>query len=176
MGAVPVTLLRTRHNDEARPDRAETAAFLLIGRWLEARSKDEGRSALTELMDMTRNRVFWVLSSATSAYRHLCQTRFFDQHLGAVIGLGRWSENEIRELIQRRQRAAGIEASFEDLIVHAVEGDRLPTQVVETEEGYIRLLWNFAEGNPRERVKVVEREEMVSVSREGVTEPVSSPV
>src|SRR5690606_18293367 len=23
------------------------------------------------------------------------------------------------------------------------------TQVVETEEGYIRLLWNFAEGNPR---------------------------
>jgi ferredoxin--NADP+ reductase len=33
-----------------------------------------------------------------------------------------------------------------------------------------------AEGNPRERVKVVEREEMVSVSREGVAEPVSSPV
>ncbi|WP_277453150.1 heavy metal translocating P-type ATPase [Janibacter sp. DB-40] len=34
----------------------ETAAvittFLLIGRWLEARSKDEGRSALTELMDL----------------------------------------------------------------------------------------------------------------------------
>ena len=31
-----------------------------------------------------------------------------------------------------------------------------------------------AEGNPRERVKVVEREEMVSVSREGVAEPVST--
>ncbi len=28
VGAVPVTLLRTRHNDEARPDRGETAAFL----------------------------------------------------------------------------------------------------------------------------------------------------
>jgi len=29
-----------------------------------------------------------------------------------------------------------------------------------------------AEGNPRERVKVVEREEMVAVSREGVADPV----
>lgn len=28
VGMVPVTLLLTRHNDEARPDRAETAAFL----------------------------------------------------------------------------------------------------------------------------------------------------
>lgn len=104
---------------------------------------------LTELMDETRGHVFWVLSAPTPAYRHLCQTRFFDQHLGGEVHLGRWSESEIRELIQRRQRSSGIDASFEDLIVHDVEGDRLPTQVVETEEGYIRLLWNFAEGNPR---------------------------
>ena len=31
---------------------AVITAFLLIGRWLEARSKDQGRSALTELMDL----------------------------------------------------------------------------------------------------------------------------
>ena len=31
---------------------AVITAFLLIGRWLEARTKDEGRSALTELMDL----------------------------------------------------------------------------------------------------------------------------
>ncbi|MGO1167194.1 MAG: heavy metal translocating P-type ATPase, partial [Janibacter sp.] len=31
---------------------AVITAFLLIGRWMEARSKDEGRSALTELMDL----------------------------------------------------------------------------------------------------------------------------
>ena len=31
---------------------AVITAFLLIGRWLEARSKDEGRSTLTELMDL----------------------------------------------------------------------------------------------------------------------------
>ena len=31
---------------------AVITAFLLIGRWLEARSRDEGRSALTELMDL----------------------------------------------------------------------------------------------------------------------------
>lgn len=31
---------------------AVITAFLLLGRWLEARSKDEGRSALTELMDL----------------------------------------------------------------------------------------------------------------------------
>ena len=31
---------------------AVITAFLLIGRWLEARSKDEGRSALTDLMDL----------------------------------------------------------------------------------------------------------------------------
>lgn len=31
---------------------AVITAFLLLGRWLEARSKDEGRSALTDLMDL----------------------------------------------------------------------------------------------------------------------------
>ena len=30
VGAVPVTLLLTRHNDESRPDRDETAQFLAL--------------------------------------------------------------------------------------------------------------------------------------------------
>ena len=30
VGAVPVTLLLTRHNDESRPDRAETAQYLAL--------------------------------------------------------------------------------------------------------------------------------------------------
>ncbi len=105
--------------------------------------------ALTEVMDRTREHVFWLLSASTPAFRHLCKTRSFDQHIGQTLTLGRWSEGDIRDLIQRRQHASGVGVSFEDLIVRDVEGDRLPTQVVETEDGYIRLLWNFAEGNPR---------------------------
>ena len=37
VGRVPVTLLMTRHNDEARPDRAEAARYLaLFDRLVEA--------------------------------------------------------------------------------------------------------------------------------------------
>lgn len=105
--------------------------------------------ALVDLVQRTRGRVLWVLSSPTVAWDHLRRVRLLDQHIQQVIELPRWSEQDIRELIQQRQRACGHPVSFEDLLVRDLEGTTTAAQVVETEDGYIRLLWNFAEGNPR---------------------------
>ena len=57
----------------------ETAAvittFLLLGRWLEARTKDEGRSALTELMDLgSKGVAVQRIDSRIDQLRHQLQT------------------------------------------------------------------------------------------------------
>jgi glycosyltransferase involved in cell wall biosynthesis len=62
VGAVPVTLLLTRHNDESRPDRAETAQFLaLLERLLEDFAPDQliaanGHPMIFDAMKRARSR------------------------------------------------------------------------------------------------------------------------
>ncbi|MFZ9889629.1 MAG: hypothetical protein ACO3JL_19210, partial [Myxococcota bacterium] len=105
--------------------------------------------ALASIVADTREHILWLMTCASPAFSYLCRTMAFEQNFDQVIALPRWSEGEIRSLVQRRQEASGIAANFDDLLVHEGAGERRLTQVVETEEGYIRLLWNFAEGNPR---------------------------
>lgn len=131
---------------------AEIGTVILDGvelYFLRAIGGDGALTALTAIIAKTRSRVLWLLTCASPAYRYLCRTTGFDQHFDHVTALQRWSEEEIRALIQRRQKASGITANFDDLLVHEGAGEKRSTQVVETEGGYIRLLWNFAEGNPR---------------------------
>lgn len=149
------------HIDHAPATPDEVAAALLEAEidtvilddverlFLRAIGGDGALNALTAIIAKTRRRILWLLTCASPAYRYLCRTTGFDQHFDQVTALERWSEDEIRALIQRRQKRSGMAANFDDLLVHEGTGERRSTQVVETEGGYIRLLWNFAEGNPR---------------------------
>jgi hypothetical protein len=93
-----------------------------------------------------------VVTAFNQARRHLDQTRRIGRSFHTVVDLPRWKEEEIRALILGRQKKSGLGVSFESMVLKDLrsgpDGDA-NDQLMETQEGYIRLLWNFSEGNPR---------------------------
>ncbi len=91
--------------------------------------------------------VSWIVAVQRAAWHFVGRARgdrvFFDQ----VLTLPRWSEEDIAELIHVRSEAAGIEPSFEELVV-ATDGAEGPTEGRRTELGYYRILWDHSGGNP----------------------------
>ena len=90
----------------------------------------------------------WVVTIEAASWHFVRRARgervFFEQ----VVALPRWSEEDLGKLIRRRCNLAGIDPSFDGLVVPrqadapaAPEGDR-------TETGYYRLLWDYSAGNP----------------------------
>lgn len=119
--------------------------------WLFLRTVNGYRAvdALVDIMHRTHQRVSFVLSAPTSAFHHLDRVRTLSSEVSRVLMIPRFTEAQIRELILRRQRSSGVEVSFEDLLVQNMDGIPEAAQVVENEEGYMRLLWTFSEGLPR---------------------------
>jgi hypothetical protein len=60
-----------------------------------------------------------------------------------------WNEEQIRALIRRRLVASEIRATYQDLVVDRMEGVSAAATLLQTEEGYARLLWDYSDGNPR---------------------------
>ncbi len=60
-----------------------------------------------------------------------------------------WPEEKIAALIRKRMAALELDASFADLVVDRLEGSALENAVLRTEGEYLRLLWDYADGNPR---------------------------
>ena len=104
---------------------------------------------LLELVRATRGRVDWAWSVPQPAHRHLMYAKRMVELVGTSVHLKPWNEAKIRELIRVRQNATGHSVSFEELLIREMERTELSAQVVKNEEQYIRLLWNFAQGNPR---------------------------
>lgn len=119
--------------------------------WLFLRTVNGYRAvdALVDIMHRTHKRVSFVLSAPTAAFHHLDRVRTISSEVSRVLVIPRFTEAQIRELILRRQRSSGVEVSFEDLLVQNMDGMPEAAQVVENEEGYMRLLWTFSEGLPR---------------------------
>ncbi|MCU0304762.1 MAG: hypothetical protein MUC56_11965 [Thermoanaerobaculales bacterium] len=105
--------------------------------------------AFGELVERTRERVFWVCAMSAFAWRHLEVVRPARALFRDRIALLDWSDESIRELIRTRVAAAGIAPNYGDLVVDRVEGVSYRARLVESEEGYARLLWDYADGNPR---------------------------
>ena len=109
----------------------------------------EGYEAFTELVARTWDRLFWVTAFSKYAWEHV-QAVYRGRNLFRnVYRFQAWPEEEIGRLIERRMAAAGFQASYEDLIVERVDGAELENEVVRTGERYRRLLWDYADGNPR---------------------------
>lgn len=97
------------------------------------------------------NKTLWVFAIDAVVWPFLRRARdsrpLFDQ----VFRLGPWPEGRIAELLQSRNRLAGIDPSFEDLLERLPPGadeiDRL--DALETRRsGYVRMLWDYAGGCP----------------------------
>lgn len=105
--------------------------------------------ALLELASHTAERVIWVCSFARNTWLYLERHRQGQDLFAQQVSLERWSEAEIAALVKKRMDAAGMQASFRDLVVDQLKGSALEDAVLRTQGEYIRLLWDFAEGNPR---------------------------
>jgi hypothetical protein len=105
--------------------------------------------AFASLVEATRRHVFWVCAMSAFAWQHLSAVRstraVFRQH----VALGGWSEERIRELIRTRVDAAGVRLNYSDLVLDRLEGVPYQARLIESEEGYTRLLWDYSDGNPR---------------------------
>ena len=105
--------------------------------------------ALLQLVHQTRGRIIWLISVSEQAYAYLNRVRPLTAHFKAEIPLKPWSEDEVRGLILRRVARSRVEITVDSFLVKGQENDDTDIHVVGNQDGYIRLLWDFTEGNPR---------------------------
>jgi len=106
-------------------------------------------AGFARLVNRTCRQVFWLCSMNTYAWRHLIAVRPDAAVFRGSTNLSAWSEEKIRELIRARCAASGARFNFADLVVDGLEGVSTQARLIESEEGYTRLLWDYADGNPR---------------------------
>ncbi|MEL6761284.1 MAG: hypothetical protein AAFP04_12910, partial [Myxococcota bacterium] len=108
-----------------------------------------GFDALVRLVNVSGERVFWILSFNDFAWSFLNAAHGGRAYFRQVRRIKRWSSDELRDLIARRSRKAGYELEFDEQLLDddriAGEGIRL----IEGADGFFRLLWESSRGNPR---------------------------
>lgn len=102
---------------------------------------------LLEVVHLTSQHHFWVLSFTRFAWNYLNRVRARGHYFGKVISLGAWSEEEIKELIRDRDAMIDLDISFSELVVDQ-EGIDTSYEVIRTSNGYFRLLHEYTHGNP----------------------------
>lgn len=108
-----------------------------------------GLETLYEIATHTADRVVWVCSFARYTWLYLERNRQGQDLFTIHVKLESWDEEDIAALVRRRMEAAGVQASFRDLVVQELRGSALEDAILRTEGEYLRLLWDFSEGNPR---------------------------
>jgi len=103
---------------------------------------------LVRLVQLTNERIFWVLVFNRYSWVFLKRTQHSSHYFRRQLQLEPWSAPELRELIVRRNERAGLQVEFEEMLLQTGgQGDG--PEVVESAEGYFRLLQQASEGNPR---------------------------
>lgn len=102
-----------------------------------------------DLLDITQNRVFWICAFNRHAWMTIAALRKANHPFRREQMLTPWDEERIGELIRRRTAHCGVTLSFDDLVVQRMEGISDENRLLETEQGYHRLLWDYSDGNPR---------------------------
>jgi hypothetical protein len=109
----------------------------------------EAFKAFATLVNRTCNNVFWLCSMSGYAWRHLRAVRPDATVFRTRHHLAGWTEEQISELIRTRCAASGVRFNFADLVVDRLEGVSVRSSVIESADGYSRLLWDYSDGNPR---------------------------
>jgi hypothetical protein len=139
-----------------------------------------GLDRLGELARASGDDVSWVVTIGNAAWQYVSRARgerlFFDQ----TLRLGPWTEEQIGRLIQTRTKKAGLDPSFEGLVVPRQYDDSDGEQEGRSEIGFYRILWDYADGNPRVAALFWSRSLFVSADETVVVrlfkEPPSAPL
>lgn len=105
--------------------------------------------AITALVQQVGPHVFWLGAIAFQPFQYLEWARKGHGAFRHVVHLKRWSESEIRELIEARTAASGWQVSYQDLLVARIDDRSDGAHVVQTAQEFTRLIWDYAEGSPR---------------------------
>lgn len=109
----------------------------------------DGYQASLEAAMRTSDRHFWILAHSEKPWSFLRRAFTGANHFDTVVELEPWSEERVAELIDRRMQLAGVTPVFDDLVVDRVVGTAFTREVIRSGERFRRLLWDYADGNPR---------------------------
>jgi hypothetical protein len=116
----------------------------------------EAHTALLRIAQATSGRVLWILAYARWPFEFLQRTRPGRDVYDQVVMLKPWSEAQIGELLEARMVQAGYVADYESLLTDpsmpravGVQRPGDPDEMERSEDRYHRLVWDYADGNPR---------------------------
>ncbi|MEO7729631.1 MAG: ATP-binding protein, partial [Kofleriaceae bacterium] len=102
-----------------------------------------------QLAAQVGGRTTWILAISKYAWHFLRLARSDRAMFDRVVELERWSEEQLNELTRTRATAAHIAPRFDELVIPR-QLDASPYETDErAERDYHRILWDYADGNPR---------------------------
>lgn len=91
----------------------------------------------------------WLLTMDLPAWQYLRRARGDRTMFDTVVHLPRWTEADIRTLVKARSAGVGISPRYDDLRVPRQADMSSPgSEEEDTERDFIRILWDYADGNP----------------------------
>ncbi len=102
---------------------------------------------MLRVMSLTNRVVFWIVTFDQLGWRYLNRVRNRRHSFHAVVELKPFSDDQVQNLIERRNLRAGVTPRFAQLLDEA-EDDNIYA-VIRTAAGFYRLLGEYAGGNPR---------------------------
>ena len=105
--------------------------------------------ALTQVMQRTGARIFWLGAFAYQSFHYLEWARHGAGAFRTVVRLRPWSEAGIQQLLEARTAGSGWTVSYDDLLVAGPSAAFEAGEVVQTAQEFTRLIWDYADGSPR---------------------------
>jgi hypothetical protein len=106
------------------------------------------------VVERTNGSAVWVVTFAHYAWEFVSWITKGDHVFRSIVHLNPWSESEIGRLLERRNKASGLEIVYDDLLVDDVHDGNDDARILTTARDYNRLIWDYAEGSPRVAIHV----------------------
>lgn len=109
----------------------------------------EAWDTLCTIIERTGHHIYWLGACTHYSYEFLEWARKSKDVFRNIVNLSKWSESEIRELLEVRTNYSGYRIVYDDLVVHGNDAVNNHTQLISTAQEYARLIWDYSEGCPR---------------------------
>lgn len=120
--------------------------------FLAQRSGFEGFKAFLDLLNYPTKNVFWLCVFNKFSWAYLNSVVGGDSYFRVIHQLPRWSDNDIYELIRRRNEASGYQMMF-DPILYSMRSQQ-GAGVADVFQRFSGLIWEQSKGNPRVALEV----------------------
>jgi hypothetical protein len=105
--------------------------------------------ALVNLVDATSDKVFWVLVFNNNSWSFLNRAKPDVRAFRRVLRLPPWSQDELKDLVARRNERSGLMIEFDEVLLDAETSSTGGFELISSADGFFRLLWEASRGNPR---------------------------